>query len=62
MSGKSIDEVWPDRPPVCAGCGKEVDPAHSYLCPEFKLYCGLCAPRRKKEVKEEAEKQAALQG
>lgn len=43
--GPTIDEIWPDRPPVCAGCGVEVDPQHAKLTTDFKLVCQLCAPR-----------------
>lgn len=65
MSGKSIYEVWPDRPPVCAGCGREVDPEHSWLSRAFRLYCKLCAPAAKKAqraTEQEEHEAAAMNG
>lgn len=62
MSGKSIDEVWPDRPPVCAGCGNEVDPAFATTSPDFRLYCGMCVARQKREEKERQRAADAVSG
>lgn len=47
-----IDEVWPDKPPVCAGCGNEVQVEFCSTTDDGRLYCGMCVARQKREAKE----------
>jgi len=41
----TIAEVFPDAPPVCAGCGNEVDPRFAHWTTDYRQVCSLCAKR-----------------
>lgn len=49
----TIQEVFPDAPPVCAGCGNEVDPTYAHWTTDYRQLCALCAklPRWKALLK-----------
>lgn len=39
----TIREVFPEAPPVCAGCGHEVDPTYAHWTTDFRQICSMCA-------------------
>lgn len=53
----TIQEVFPEAPPVCAGCGSEVDPRFAHWTTDYRQVCSFCAkkPRWKTILRDRAQ-------
>lgn len=53
----TVTGIESHAPPVCAGCGKEVDPTYAHWTTDYRQVCSFCAKKpRWKAVLRDREK------